>query len=157
MKEGYPEPTEFWNTITSAGPVSFGFKRLAGKINSSLLGRASGTWISGRRQAGEEENDELHNRSLASPVTDLAPLRGPGARLTWSLSMTARAHSWALYSSCRRSGFSRNRGSFLAGSLSPKQGDCALGTSFTSSTKMKGLNMDLERKQRCFSQTELEA
>lgn len=82
---------------------------------------------------------------VSSPVTSAAP--GPPARLTSSLSRTARAHSCALYSSCRRSGFSWNRGSFLAGSSSPKQGDCALGTSFTSSTKMKGLNMDLERKE----------
>lgn len=84
------------------------------------------------------------------PLPRFRPPRHPPratARLTSSLSMMARAHSWALYSSCRRSGFSWNRGSFLAGSSSPKQGDCALGTSFTSSTKMKGLNMDLERKR----------
>lgn len=82
------------------------------------------------------------------------PFFGPWL-LTWSLAMRARARSWALYSSCRRSGFSRNRGTFLAGSSFPKLGDWVLGTSFTSSTKIKGLNMDLERKEGWFRQTEL--
>lgn len=100
-----------------------------------------------------EGKAEFVNCFPASCLADLATLQGPSPRLTWSFAMTARAHSWALYSSCRRSGFSWNRGSFLAGSSSPKQGDCALGTSFISPTKMKGLNMDLERKERCFSQT----
>lgn len=134
------------NNIKSGGLLSLGFERLAGTITTSILARASGAWVSGSRLAGEEENDELVIRFLVSfLVTSPAPR--PPLRLTSSLSRTARAHSCALYSSCRRSGFSWNRGSFLAGSSSPKQGDCALGTSFTSSTKMKGLNMDLERKE----------
>lgn len=99
------------------------------------------------------ENGELVGCFPAFVLAKPVALPRPPRRLTWSPAMTARAHSWALYSSCRRSGFSWNRGSFLAGSSSPKQGDCALGTSLTSSTKMKGLNMDLERKERCFSQT----
>lgn len=67
------------------------------------------------------------------------------AGLTSSFSMTDQASLCALYSSCLRSGFSWNRGTFFTGSSLPKLGDWTFGTNFTSSTKMKGLNMDLEK------------